>query len=201
MKLSKLLVATGIALSALGAQAQVVNGSFEANAQGNGTWAIYNNLVGWTGMTNIELRNNAAGTAQDGVNFVELDTNINMSIKQTLTNLAQSEYLLSFWYSARPQTSTATNGLSFSLGTFTGSVSPVANNTSNNIWQQYTAKVILSGNTDLKFTAIGTSDSYGTSLDNISVTAVPEPESYALMLAGLGFMGAIARRRNQSKAA
>lgn len=34
---------------------------------------------------------------------------------------------------------------------------------------------------------------------SISVTAVPEPESYAMLLAGLGVMGAIAIRRNKSK--
>jgi len=33
----------------------------------------------------------------------------------------------------------------------------------------------------------------------ISVTAVPEPESYAMFLAGLGIMGAIAVRRNKAK--
>jgi len=31
--------------------------------------------------------------------------------------------------------------------------------------------------------------------DNIYVTAVPEPESYAMLLAGIGLMGVIARRR------
>lgn len=34
----------------------------------------------------------------------------------------------------------------------------------------------------------------------ITVTAVPEPETYALLLAGLGLMGTIARRRNNKKA-
>jgi len=34
----------------------------------------------------------------------------------------------------------------------------------------------------------------------VSVTAVPEPESYAMMLAGLGLMGAIARRRKPKAA-
>jgi len=32
-----------------------------------------------------------------------------------------------------------------------------------------------------------------------SVTAVPEPQTYAMMLAGLGLIGSIARRRNKSK--
>lgn len=37
---------------------------------------------------------------------------------------------------------------------------------------------------------------YGSYLDNVSVmTAVPEPESYAMMLLGLGLLGFMARRK------
>jgi hypothetical protein len=35
--------------------------------------------------------------------------------------------------------------------------------------------------------------------DQLVITAVPEPESYAMLLAGLGLMGTIARRRNKQK--
>ncbi len=31
--------------------------------------------------------------------------------------------------------------------------------------------------------------------DNITIAAIPEPEQYLMMLAGLGLIGAIARRR------
>ncbi len=61
------------------------------------------------------------------------------------------------------------------------------------------------------FNAFGTSSQKITSMvfnsplqnafetDNFAVSAVPETETYAMLLAGLGLMGTIARRRNKSK--
>ena len=40
----------------------------------------------------------------------------------------------------------------------------------------------------------------GWGVASASVTAVPEPETYAMLLTGLGLMGTIARRRNKAKA-
>jgi hypothetical protein len=37
-------------------------------------------------------------------------------------------------------------------------------------------------------------------MDNLQVAAVPEPETYAMLLAGLGLVGAIARRRKTAQA-
>ena len=46
-------------------------------------------------------------------------------------------------------------------------------------------------------------DGYNGGINNIafSIAAVPEPESYLMLLAGLGLVGAIARRGRQSRAA
>ncbi|MEN9437824.1 MAG: hypothetical protein RIR09_2479 [Pseudomonadota bacterium] len=200
MRLVKTLTATAMAVAAFGAHANLVtNGSFEDNLQAAGTWNIYSNLTGWTGISNIELRNNVAGTAQDGVNFVELDTTQNMSMKQTITG--SGLYELSFWYSARPNVAAGDNILGFSFGSLSGQVLQTTAGTNANVWQQYTGLVNLSGPTDLIFSALGTSNSYGGSLDNITVTAaVPEPETYALLLAGLGLVGTIVRRRKAQQA-
>jgi len=58
------------------------------------------------------------------------------------------------------------------------------------------ADVVGTGTTPFVLTLVGTtSKSSATYSGELSVTAVPEPETYALMLAGLGAVAFVARRR------
>ena len=71
------------------------------------------------------------------------------------------------------------------------------NTSTDNLWMAYTASFIGTGKSmSLLFTATGTDDSYGSSLDNVNVIAVPEPVAMAMMAAGLlGLMGLGVRRQ------
>jgi hypothetical protein len=178
----------------------LTNGSFEADAVSSGTFVTTQNITGWAGgLYGIETRNNYFGTAHDGQNFVELDTTGNSWMTQSLGNYA-GQVLLSFWYSARPNSDAATNGLSVLFGGQNIALTVGGNATSDHQWQHYTGVFNLSGGSSaiLTFAATGTSDTYGTSLDRVSVTAVPEPQTYALFLAGLGMLLVLAKRRQQS---
>ena len=176
----------------------VANGSFEADSQAANSWSIYPGLTGWTsGRAGIELRNNVAGAAYDGVNFVELDTTQNSRMSQTVGTTLGQNYTLSFAYAPREGVAAGSNGIEVfwngaALGSFTGNGAG-----SGNAWVLGSLNVTGAANTStLMFRAIGGSDSYGGSLDAVSLTAaVPEPETYALMLAGLATVGFVARRR------
>jgi hypothetical protein len=173
----------------------VSNGSFEANAQGQASWSIRNTLDGWNvGGLGVELRNGVSGGALDGSNFIELDTTGNSWISQSFATVAGQTYLLSFSYAQRPDNKgVASNGIAWSAGSVSQAV--VGQDLST-AWTTVNSSFVATGtSTTLSFSALGSSDSYGTSLDKISVSAVPEPQTYALMLAGLAAVGLIARRR------
>lgn len=197
----KLMLATLLSLPMLASANLIQNGSFEASAQASNSWNIYAALPGWTAVPAVELRNNVSGAAQHGVNFVELDAYGNGTISQSFATVVGQAYELSFFYSNRTFTELWTNGLSFNLGggTWLTTPTPESNQSGGNLWTQMTYGFNAQGSqTTLTFKATGTGDSYGTSLDNVSVvSAIPEPETYALMLAGLGAIGFVAFRRSR----
>ena len=53
--------------------------------------------------------------------------------------------------------------------------------------------------TDISFVTPNYEYYYGATVGAASIAAVPEPETYAMLLAGLGLVGAIARRRRAAK--
>lgn len=197
------VLAAALLCSPLLASASTVNllsnGSFEADHQASGTWSTYSSLTGWTaGNKGVELRDNVAGTAEDGSNYIELDTTGNSSISQTISTIIGQWYELSFWYSNRTGTTVNTNGLTWSLGSSSGTVDKLAaNNSGDNEWTLFTTLVQATGTSmTLTLRATGASDSVGTSVDNVSITAVPEPASLALVGIGLCALGLLRRRKS-----
>lgn len=182
----------------------VVNGSFEDNLLAKGQWSNFGSLNGWTGVgAGIELRNNIAGSAFDGLNYVELDTTKNSSMFQTIATTAGQSYNFSFAYANRPDTPVSTNGLDWTVdgGTTWTALPALPAATGNNNWSTFSTSFVAGASTRIGFRATGTSDTVGSSLDKVSLTtAVPEPETYALMLAGLGALAFVARRRKRQQA-
>lgn len=206
MKLSKSLLAVAISLSAASSQATVSpnlvdNGSFES-----GTTTV---LTGWV------IKNNGTvdfsyESPQNGLRFIDLD-NIKVAGARTLNGTISQSIEgtglvnLSFWYAANSTNPGSTNEvkfeLAFSIGKVKGSV--LGSSVNGTEWQRHTQLVDLGtgGTANLSFTAAGAKDGIGGYIDNVSITAVPEPATYAMLLAGLGLMSTIAlgHKKNREK--
>ena len=191
----------------------LVNGSFEDPAVAPGTWAVFGTIPGWTTTfgPGIEIRNARVGTAQDGVNFVELDSNPlpgNSGMAQTFTS-PSTMLDIAYWYAARPGTPPTSNGIEIWLnalnigGLFIPGDSGLG--TTQTAWTRYSATVngIVGANT-LEFRAVGRADKLGGSLDNVTVVAqpaplaptpVPVPLPAPFGLLGLGVAALLASRR------
>ncbi len=177
----------------------IVNGSFEAQSIPQGdAYQFVNSLDGWNGTSNWRgfiLFNSSYQPVSDGVNAVQLEA-FGDRLSQTFSTVIGQQYDLSYALSAYYDPSFAKGALlsvSVAGQTWMEQVTVPETTAIRNVTYSFTASAT---STTLAFQGMGPTFNSYPQLDNISVTAaVPEPESYAMLLAGLGVVGTVSRRR------
>ena len=197
------------------AQAQngVTNGGFEDPVIGGSccnTVTVPNTFPGWTVTTgDINVVNGTFGSANgnlaiEGSQYLDLiGESGSGGISQSIATIAGSAYQLSFAYSHNIFSVGAASA-SYAVGSaLTGSFSHNTGTNTNLDWQFVTQRFVAGPGTStlLSFTNVPNGTSGGIFLDAVSVTAVPEPAAWAMMIGGFGLIGGAMRRRRRTSVA
>jgi len=192
MKKIALVLALSLTPALSHATVTIFSDNFDSDALGlnqttfNGGWTVSGGTVDLIGNSNFFDFLSGNGR------YVDLDGSTNQAgeFHKDLVLTAGVEYTLSFDLAGSHRGST--ENVNISLGGFNSNLS-VSSST------PFTTNTLLftpgvTGSYSLIFQNSG-SDNIGALLDNVSVTAVPEPETYAMLLAGLGLLGFAACRK------
>ncbi|WP_419807938.1 choice-of-anchor C family protein [Sphingomonas sp.] len=208
----KLLLAAAAAVSfGSAADAQsFANGSFEDGAA-PGSFTTLNGgstvITGWTVTGNSVDYIGDYWNADTGSRSIDLNGNGQGGIQQTFSTIAGRSYTVGFSLAGNPDGAPATktvstiasDGGASQIYTFDSSGST----RSNMGWLPYTYSFLASGGSTTLSFASGDTGSYGAALDSVSVSlsAVPEPATWALMILGFGLTGGAMRRRRATSVA
>lgn len=207
----KKFLATFAAAAAFTGSAQaatLLNGSFESGTN-PGTFTTVaagdTAITGWTVAGGSVDYIGSYWTAQNGVRSIDLSGNSIGTLAQTINDLiAGVTYNVTYWVSKNPDggapTRTGTIAVGNSSSTFSYSA---VNDRTNMLWESRTFSFLAGGTSGtLSFASDSSGDCcFGPALDNVSIAAVPEPATWAMMITGFGLVGGAMRRRNAGKLA
>nr|WP_186728946.1 choice-of-anchor C family protein [Sphingomonas panacisoli] len=158
-------------------------------------------ITGWTvGGDSVDY----IGTywnAQNGSRSVDLSGNAPGSIFQTFDTMLGQVYNVTFFLGANgdgppPTKTVSVTATGNAAGNYSVGTTPFPPNVVT--WSPFNYVFTATGtSTTLTFTSTGQT-AYGAALDNVNVTAVPEPATWALMVFGFGAIGGVLRRRQGS---
>lgn len=184
------------------AQANLIsNGDFETlpSTLAPGTWTIYSSLPGWTLTSgDVEVQYAMFG-GNNPTKYVELDSNYNVRMGQSVALTTGATYQLSFDYFNRQQSPTS-GSMSVIIGDFKYDTAALASQ-----WATHTASFVYTGTSPseiLYLLGTGDSDSYGALVDNISLvettpTPTPTPVPGAIWLLGTALAGLVGIKRKR----
>ena len=163
------------------------NGSFESPELQSGKWQVFETIDGtWETLDDtagIEIQNNTITQAQDGDQYVELDSHNGPDTNSRMGQqvyLDEGTYNLSFWYKPRTQgigDNIIGAGIygpvpgiaEIAYGSWDGSA-PLDWDLKNLVFEIATA-----GDYSVQFEALGTDNTLGGFIDNVSLTKVDAP--------------------------
>lgn len=180
----------------------ITNGGFEDSVFA-GTFTTYGTgggLSGWTIESGtVDLINSYW---QPALGHYSLDLNGNSAavISQSFATVVGQTYNVSFSMAGNTDGGGAVKAITVGAGgdhAFSFDASGKSHGDMGWVTKSFSF-VADSSTSTLRFTGSPSNTYYGAALDNVSVTAaVPEPETYAMLIAGLGLLGFAARRKQQ----
>lgn len=206
MAFKHLLATAAIMFAAGSADAAnlIVNGGFENPTVPNNDYANVNvhipSIPGWNS-TNVDIVNNFLGFgAYQGMNWLDLvGFGSTGSISQTFNTVSGRRYLLTFAYSHNSLGGLGSASGLVSVGNLSRTVTHSTGNASNPDYQIFSRTFTATGPTStLSFVTTAGGGNAGLALDAVSVSAVPETATWAMLIGGFGAMGCALRTRRRS---